>query len=158
MTVEGFGGLLVKIDKVERTLDRASTRAITEAVAFDAKKDYLRQAEADLSNRDFSNWHRGRPFQLGARYDMQADGTALVGPSPRTTGPWKVLTFGRRAYDKGGPTRKRRGKSRRGPSSGGSTRGRGTASKAKRTVEHETPGRVQRELHKRLAAIFASTR
>lgn len=151
---DDFATLNAKVLRFEQSLGKAGLRSITEAVALEAKKDYLSAAEGDLSNRDFSNWHRGRPFQLGARYDLTSDSSASVGPTPRTQGPWKVLTYGRHADDRGGPTRQRRGKSRRGPSRIGATRGKGTASKAARMVEERTPRRVSREVSKRLTAAF----
>lgn len=144
----GFGKLIAP----------AEIRKITNRVALAGKGDVLDQVVADIGpDRRMSGWAR---FQLGARYRVVSEGTAIVTPAP--PGPMRVLTFGRK------PTRLPKRKrlkvyaapfgtftaTKESPIQIGPTKGKGTFTKASRTITARSPARVHAEITRRLAKVF----
>lgn len=96
-------------------------------------------AGGDLS---LSNWRRGRPVNLGVRFDTVSAQTLEIGPRPRGRGPVRVLTEGRKA-----------GVSKRGrPVS--ASRGKGTWDRASAEMERELPDVARKHTSKVLRKHF----
>ena len=160
MTANGFDSLAHKVGALARDLDGRSLREITGRVALEAKNDIHTEAARDLgSDRRMSGWGR---FRFSAGYDLTSDHTAEI--KPRPAGPWVVLERGRRGKAAGQPKRKRtkvyrtpwglRTATKSAPFRTGGTRGHRTWTIAMRTVERETPQRIQQHARRTIARHF----
>lgn len=157
---DGFGPLVAKLGQIENHLSGGNIRKITNAVAFDAKKDVRKEAESDLgSDRKMSGWGR---FTFDASYKLTSDSTAEITPKPK--GPWVVLIKGRK-YKRTGQPKRRRSKVYRTPEGlrtatkakpfvQGRTRGKGTWDRAAKVMERETPKRIHRHTNDILKKVF----
>lgn len=116
------------------------SRQVLNRIGVAAKKDADEAVGGDVSDRSMSGWWRGRPIQVGARFDVVSADEVKVSPTPRSRGPWRVLEEGRQA----GTSKSRRG---RAPRTVGATRGKGTWSDAVDKMERRTPERFARELN-----------
>lgn len=142
-----LGGLARKIDRLADDLTGRAMREALNKVGQAAKDDVAEAVRRDLGDLSMSNWRRGRPIQLVARYDMVGDTGLAVTPAKRARGPMRVLQEGRRA----GVSKGRRG---RAPRRYGSSAGKGTWTNATRLVERRTTGRVAPEVRKAIARQF----
>ncbi len=104
-----------------------------------AKADAAEAVKGDLGDLSMSNWRRGKPIQIGARFDVKGT-TVDVMATPRSRGPWRVLESGRSAG-----VSKRRGR----PVS--ASAGKGTWSDAVKLMEDRTPKRAADHVGKVLA-------
>lgn len=153
-----FSELDAKLSGLARALSGQQLRKVTNKVALAAKKDVIAQTAKDLGpDLRFRNWGK---FRLSARYTLTSDTSAKVIPTP--PGPSKVLTFGRKA------TRLPKRRARKvymtpvGPRTAtkakpwriGPTRGKGTFSKASKTIARETPKRIHTEVRKAISDWF----
>lgn len=124
-----LAALAGKLGAIADALDGTSLRKLTSRVALAAKNDQLAHLDTELPGRKFRNW---RP-KLGAGYEVISDSAAVL--KPRPTGPWKVLTDGRK------PGSKQSRKAGR-LVAWGATEGRGTWMEGITVIRAETPGRV----------------
>jgi len=128
-----------------KDLDAVLTKAGTEAkeqAANAVKAEGSRRGS--LGDQSMSNWRRGNPFKIGARYDIEGT-TVSVTPDRRASGPWRVLEEGRSSggsFDMVLVGRARKDGTRRGKSRGrnqGGTTGKRTWSDAERLIEAKVP-------------------
>lgn len=130
-----LAGLAVKLDRVARDLTDAK---VLEAVGMRGKQIGTAEIGADTGgDARMSNWRRGRPINLSARFDVLDDSTVEIGPAKRARGPVKVLTFGRQPGMS-------RGTRRRAPRPVSASQGKGTWGRATESMERELPKVVQR--------------
>lgn len=122
---DDLAGLGRKVAKVRREL---TDQSLMRSVGMEGKKIGNAAISADAGgNLALTNWRRGKPVNLGVRFDNLSEATLQIAPSPRGRGPVRVLTDGRKA-----------GRSRRGrPVS--ASRGKGTWDKASAQMEQELP-------------------
>jgi hypothetical protein len=136
--------------KMDEFADKISGQAMARTlstIGVKAKADVGEAVRGDLGDMSMSNWRRGRPIQLSARFDVQGDDTIEVTPTPRARGPMRVLEQGRRAGVSRG-TRRRRAR----PVS--ASAGKGTWSDASRLIAERTPRRVAAAVHDAMRATF----
>jgi len=146
-----FASFSRKIDDFKGELDGSKLKRKLEQIGKEAKEDAAKAVRGDLGDASMSNWRRGSPIQILARYDLRSDHEIEVTPTPRSRGPWRVLEDGRQggaATDLVlvGRVRKKSGTRRaksRGRNQGG-TAGKSTWSDAVAIMERETPKRVDR--------------
>jgi hypothetical protein len=146
-----FASFNRKLDDFRSELDGTKLKAKLEDVGKAAKGDAAKALAADIGDQSMSNWWRGRPINLAARYELKGDSSIEVTPAPRARGPWRVLEDGRRGGSATdlvlvGRVRKKSG-TRRARSRGrnqGATAGKNTWSDAVQIMERETPKRVDR--------------
>jgi hypothetical protein len=145
-----FASFSRKIGDLESELDGSKLKAKLEQIGKESKGDAEKAVRGDLGDLSMSNWRRGSPIQILARYDLRSDHEIEVTPSPRARGPWRVLEDGRRggaATDLVLVGRVRKSGTRRAKSRGrnqGGTAGKSTWSDAVAIMERETPKRVDR--------------
>ena len=151
-----FASFSRKIDDFKDDLDGSKLQKKLEQIGKESKEDAAKAVRAEsskkgsLADESMSNWRRGNPFKITARYDIKSDHEIEVTPTPRSSGPWRVLEDGR----KGGAAtdlvlvgRVRKSGTRRAKSRGrnqGGTAGKSTWSDAVAIMERETPKRVDR--------------
>lgn len=123
------------LDRLAKSLSGSQMEAVVTDLGVAAKKDTEDAVRRDLGDLSMSNWRRGRPIAIGARFDIKNPTTAAVLPAPRARGPFKVLEQGRSAGMS-------RGTRRRASRTVGSTRGKRTWSDAERLIEQRTPKRA----------------
>jgi len=140
--VDTFASYNAKLTKLQRELDGSALKAAIDKIGIAAKGDALNALKSDIQDTSMSNWRRGRPIKMAARYDFKSDHEIEVHPTKPSGGPWKVLESGRRA-----------GTSKKGRRYGAS-RGKNTWSDALAIMERETPARVDKHIVK--AAIRKS--
>ena len=115
------------VAKVERTAKELTDERLLMAVGMAGKRIGTDAVKSDIGDLSMSNWRRGRPVQLGSRFDVKGDNAVEIGPGKRARGPVRVLTEGRKA----GASRKGRPVS--------SSRGKGTWTAAQTEMERELP-------------------
>lgn len=142
-------GMQSRLDRLARELERDAAEAVRSTPA----------ASGTLSDGSMSGWHRGRPVVLATRRTHRVSGarqSVLVTPD-RTAGLWRVLESGRQAQTKGdriarGVTKAGNVRMRRARRTLGATKGKGTWSRASRSMERtarrELPRHVQQVFHR----------
>ena len=140
MTTDSLAGLARKVKRLEKEL---SDESLMKSVGVKGKQignDAVKaSAGGDLS---LSNWRRGRPVNMGVRFDTVGAQTLEIGPNKRGRGPVRVLTDGRKV-----------GVSRRGrPVS--ASRGKGTWDRASAEMERELPRVAEKHTTKVLRRHF----
>jgi hypothetical protein len=148
---DDFASFNRKLDDFRSELDGTKLKAKLDQIGKAAKDDAAKAVQGDLGDQSMSNWRRGSPFKIEARYDLKGDHEIEVTPTPRARGPWRVLEDGRRGGSATdlvlvGRVRKKSG-TRRAKSRGrnqGATAGKNTWSEAVEIMERETPKRVDR--------------
>ena len=141
MTTDSLAGLARKVQRIEKEL---SDESLMRAVGLKGKQignsAIQSGAGGDLA---LSNWRRGRPINLGVRFDNVNPSTLEIAPRPRARGAVKVLNEGRKA-----------GTSRRGrPVS--ASRGKGSWTKASTEMERELPDVARKHTSKVLRKHFS---
>lgn len=131
-----FAGKLQAFEKL------TTGRPTLTAIGVGAKGDYAEAVHRDFGDDSMSNFRRGNPIRMVARFDLKGDSEVEVTLAGRAKGPGTVAERGRRA-----------GVSRRGRPYGAS-RGKQTWSDAVALMERRTPGRVEIETAKAIARIF----
>lgn len=147
MTDDSLSGLSRRLDRLADDLGGKALRDMLHAVGKAAKDDVAHAARGDIGDLSMSNWRRGRPIQITARYELVGDSGLEVLPAKRAAGPVRVLESGRKA----GQSRARRGRSSRRVSA---TAGKGTWTAATERVERLSPARIKPELTKAIARQF----
>jgi hypothetical protein len=130
MAADPLRDLSARLDGLAKDLGGDAMRKVMTDVGVEGKKSIDAAVRTDLGDTSFSNWRRGRPIQIGGRFDLKSDTSLEMLPARRAAGPMRVLTDGRAAGISKG--RKRQGRV-------GSTRGRGTWTEAEREIEQELP-------------------
>jgi hypothetical protein len=147
---DDFASFNRKLDDFRSELDGTKLKAKLDQIGKAAKDDAAKAVQADLGDQSASNWWRGRPIKIEARYDLKGDHEIEVTPTPKSRGPWRVFEDGRRggsATDLVLVGRVRKSGTRRAKSRGrnqGATAGKNTWSEAVEIMERETPKRVDR--------------
>ena len=141
MTADSLAGLARKVQRIEKEL---SDDSLMKAVGVKGKQ-IGNQAIQSAAGGDLalSNWRRGRPINMGVRFDTVNPSTLEIGPRPRGRGPVRVLTDGRKA-----------GVSKRGRPVSGS-RGKGTWDRASAEMERELPDVARKHTSKVLRKNFS---
>lgn len=147
MAEDDLGALARRLDRLANDLSGKALQDMLHAVGKAAKDDVAHAVRGDLGDLSMSNWRRGRPIQIAARYELVGDSGIEVLPAKRAAGPVRVLESGRQA----GESRARRGRSSRRVSA---TAGKGTWTAATERVERLTPARIKPELTKAIARQF----
>lgn len=148
--------------RVERFADDVAGRALRETlekIGQAAKKDAAEAVSGDLGDLSMSNWRRGRPIPIQARYEVRSDHEVELMPTPRSRGPWRVLEDGRQAVAAGGQVevgRRRKDGTRRTKRSRGqgSTRAKQTWSDAMALMDRRTPDRIDAEVKRAIRRRF----
>lgn len=138
---DSLAGLARKVQRLEKEL---SDDSLMKAVGVKGKQ-IGNQAIQSAAGGDLalSNWRRGRPVNIGVRFDNVNPQTLEIGPRPRGRGPVRVLTDGRKA-----------GVSKRGrPVS--ASRGKGTWDRASAEMERELPDVARKHTSKVLRKNFS---
>lgn len=149
-----------RIEKLQRALEGPELEKVLHELGKGAKGDAVKAVQADIKDTSMSNWRRGAPIEIAARYDQVAENAIDVGPERKNRGPWRVLEDGRQAggaYDLVQVGRRRKDGTRRGKSRGrnqGATEGKQTWTDAVAIMDSETPKRVAKEHDKVLRDIF----
>lgn len=140
MTVaDSFGSFARKVDKISREL---TDESMLRSVGMAGKRIGTEAVTRDIGDLSMSNWRRGRPINLGARFDVLGDNSVEVSPRRGGRGPMRVLNDGRKP-----------GVSRRGRPVSGS-RGKGTWSDATQAMERELPKVAHQHVTKVLRRHF----
>lgn len=140
MTTDSLAGLARKVKRLEKEL---SDESLMKSVGVKGKQIGNRNIQADAGgDLGLSNWRRGRPINMGVRFDTVSAQTLEIGPRPRARGAVRVLSEGRKA-----------GVSRRGrPVS--ASRGKGTWDRASAEMERELPRVAEKHTTKVLRRHF----
>ena len=148
--------------RVERFEKELTDDALGHAIGKMAKEEASAGANADLTNADFSGWRRGGPIKLDTGYNIVGRGQVQLKPTPKSAGPWTVLSVGRNAGDASigpmqGPTLTKTGKVSRAKRKrwNGSTKGKGTADKVHAEIEKKAPKVVDVQIAKAINKIFS---
>jgi hypothetical protein len=140
VTTDSLAGLARKVQRIEKEL---SDESLMRAVGMKGKQignsAIQSGAGGDLG---LSNWRRGKPVNLGVRFDNVNPSTLEIGPRPRARGAVKVLNEGRKA----GTSRKGRPVS--------ASRGKGSWDRASTEMERELPDVAKRHTSKVLRKHF----
>lgn len=142
---------VAKFTRAAQSLQGPAAAKRLTAIGVKAKADASKAVRGDLGDTSMSHWRRGRPIDIAARFEQDAD-SITVTPTPRSRGPWRVLEDGRRgggAYDLVQVGRRRKDGTRRARSRGrnqGATRGRNTWTEATELMAKETPKRHNKAL------------
>jgi hypothetical protein len=156
---DDFAAFAKKLDNLEKELDGAGKQRMLETLGKGGKTDAYAAVAGDLGDHSMSHWRRGRPIDINARYDVKGD-TVEITPTPRSSGPWRVLEDGRQgggSHDLVLVGRVRKDGTRRARSRGrssGATRGKGTWSDAEERIGRETPKRAEQEFVKSLKKVL----
>jgi hypothetical protein len=141
VTTDSLAGLARKVQRIEKEL---SDESLMRAVGMKGKQignsAIQSGAGGDLG---LSNWRRGKPVNLGVRFDNVNPSTLEIGPRPRARGAVKVLNEGRKA----GTSRKGRPVS--------ASRGKGSWDKASTEMERELPDVARKHTQKVLRRHFS---
>lgn len=136
--VESFVGFARKLEQVQRDM---TDRATLTRLGMGLKDDFTEAVRADFGDVSMSNFRRGNPIQMQARFTVE--GTEVtVEPSGKSKGPSTVAQRGRRA-----------GVSRKGRRYGASP-GKGTWDAAERLMVEHTPKRAHGEFVRTLRKQF----
>jgi hypothetical protein len=138
-------GLNRKLDSLANSLTK-DTRKLLTAVGVEGKSVGKSAVQADIGDLSMSNWRRGRPIQIGLRFDVVSGSAVEIKPNPRASGPMRVLEQGRRAGMSNG--RKRKGRV-------GATAARRTWTDATKRMEKELPKVVHRHTQATLRRLFS---
>ena len=140
MTTDSLAGFARKVQRIEKEL---SDESLMRAVGVKGKQ-IGNQAIQSAAGGDLglSNWRRGRPINLGVRFDNVNPSTLEIGPRPRGRGPVRVLNEGRK------PGVSRRGR----PVS--ASRGKGTWDRASAEMDRELPRVAEKHTSKVLRKHF----
>ena len=114
--------------KVDKAVKEASDESLLRAVGMAGKRIGTDTIKADTGgDAQMTNWRRGRPINLSARFDEVGTSAVEIAPGVRARGPVRVLNDGRK------PGMSRRGR----PVSG--SRGKGTWGRATDDMERQLP-------------------
>ena len=155
-----FDSFARRVEQFHDALEGPPAKALLMKIGMAAKGDAAEALRADIGDMSMSNWRRGKPFDLAARFDILSDSEVEVLPARKAAGPWRVLEEGRKpggAYDLVQVGRRRKDGTRRGKSRGrnqGATAGKGTWSDALAIMDAKTPGRVNAEIENHLRRAF----
>jgi hypothetical protein len=127
-------GLNRKLDNLADSLSK-DTRKMLNAVGMEGKTIGRNSVTGDIGDLSMSNWRRGRPIQIGLRFDLRS----------KASGPLRVLEQGRSAGMSKG--RKRKGRV-------GSTAGRGTWTAATDRMAKDLPKVVHEHTRTQLRKLF----
>lgn len=125
-----LAGLNRKLESLSKDLTGPGLRRALTKVGMEGKSLTSAAVQGDLGDLSMSNWRRGRPIQIGVRFNVLSDSAVEFTPTPRSSGPMRVLEQGRQAGASKG--RKRKGRV-------GATAGRGTWTDATKKMEQELP-------------------
>jgi hypothetical protein len=137
-------GLNRKLDNLADSLSK-DTRKMLNAVGMEGKTIGRNSVTGDIGDLSMSNWRRGRPIQIGLRFDIRSDSSVEIAPVPKASGPLRVLEQGRSAGMSKG--RKRKGRV-------GSTAGRGTWTAATDRMAKDLPKVVHEHTRTQLRKLF----
>lgn len=139
---DSFAQFARKLEQVERDM---SDRATLTRLGMGAKDDFAEAVRGDFGDLSMSNWRRGRPIEMQARFTVSAS-EVTVEPAGRARGPVTVAERGRRA----GVSNRRASRGRR----YGASAGKGTWTDAEKLMVDRTPKRAHDELVKSLRKLF----
>ena len=108
MAADPIRDLAQRLERLAADLNGEQMRRVVTGLGVEGKKDIDAAVRADLGDASFSNWRRGRPIQIGGRFDEVSPTAITLLPAKRAGGPMKVLTDGRSAGISKG--RKRKGR------------------------------------------------
>lgn len=129
--------------KVDKVIAEVSDESLLRAVGMAGKRIGTDAIRADTGgDARMSNWRRGRPINLSARFDEVGSSAVEIAPGVRARGPVRVLNDGRQP-----------GVSRRGRPVSGS-RGKGTWGRATGEMERELPRTAHEHVTKVLRKHF----
>lgn len=148
MGVQGLDSALAGFSKLAEAFGPRQMEEFLRDVGDAGKVAAADALAADIGDQSMSNWRRGNPFDLAAKYDLVHGSAVEILPRPRARGPWRVLEEGRKpggAYDLVQVGRARKDGTRRAKSRGrnqGATAGKGTWSDALQIIEKDVPARL----------------
>ena len=140
MTTDSLAGLARKVQRIEKEL---TDESLMRSVGMKGKQIGNQAIQSDAGgDLGLSNWRRGRPINMGVRFDNVNPSTLEIGPRPRGRGPVRVLNEGRK------PGVSRRGR----PVS--ASRGKGTWDRASAEMDRELPRVAEKHTSKVLRKHF----
>lgn len=139
------------LNRLASNLTGQQMRSVMTELGVAAKKDAEDAVRRDIGDLSMSNWRRGRPIQIGARFDVTTATIVNVTPTPRSRGPFKVLEQGRQAGMS-------RGTRRRAARRVGRSRSQRTWTDAERIVEQRTPKRAMDAMTKLILRVVGGGR
>jgi hypothetical protein len=164
MTAQTFGVFAKKIERVADELNGEAARERLTRVAVKTKPDVAEAVKGDLGDTSMSGWRRGKPFDIGGRYEIKSDTEFEITPQRKGYGPMRVLEQGRQAYSAGDKRRKGSYKSKKTglvterfravKRNVGATQGKGTWSDAVGLMQDRVPNRIAKQFHKDLSKIL----
>ena len=140
-----LAGLAKKIDSLNDSLSN-DTKRLLNRVGMEGKANATSAIKGDLGDLSMSNWRRGKPIPIGVRFNILSGSEVEFTPTPRASGPMRVLEDGRRAGMSKGKKRKGRV---------GATAGRGTWSDTVAKMETELPKVVHEHTLATLRKLFS---
>ena len=150
MPADAVDAFVIQMDAMAAGIGGKDLDAVLAKAGVEAKEQAAKAVQSEgsrkgsLADQSMSNWRRGSPFKIGARYDIQGT-TVSVTPERRASGPWRVLEEGRASggsFDMVLVGRARKDGTRRGRSRGrnqGGTAGKSTWSDAEKLIEAKVP-------------------
>jgi hypothetical protein len=138
MPADELDAFAARLEVMATAIGADGLKAVMHEVGVAAKDDVKVAVRGDIGDTSMSNWRRGRPIQIAARYDFVNASAIQVKPTPRSIGPMSVLESGRSG-----------GVSKRGRRYSGS-RGKRTWSTAVRLIDKTFPQRAGDALMKQL--------
>ena len=164
MPVDGLDRSLRRLAVMKRELsgDAESKRLLRIARAVRPMADA--QVRADIGDQSMSGWSHRSPVPIVSRARLSSPTSAVVEPTPKTRGPWRVMQSGRQAYAAGDRRvagvryRKRTNdyvlKTRLVKRNVGATRGRGTWTKAESAMATAARSQHTREVISKFRSTF----
>ena len=150
MPADAIDAFVVQMNAMAAGIGGRDLDAVLTKVGLEAKEQAAKAVQSEgsrrgsLGDQSMSNWRRGNPFKIGARFDIEGT-TVSVTPDRRASGPWRVLEEGRASggsFDMVLVGRARKDGTRRGRSRGrnqGGTTGKRTWSDAEKLIEAKVP-------------------
>lgn len=143
----------IRLQKLAKNLSGPQMKAVLDKAGVEAKKDVTEAVRGDIGDTSMSNWRRGRPIDIGARFKDDGPDAIVILPASRSGGPMRVLEEGRKAggsHDLILVGKARKDGTRRAKSRGrnqGATSGKNTWTEAGVLIDKRTPPRLLDGIH-----------
>ena len=159
MIEDTFATYQAKLAELQRTMSGSDLTRMSHTVAVQAQGDAADAVQSTLHGPGFSGWRPGKVIALTTKVTDTGIGRSVLLPAGASAGPWTVAESGRHPMHgpkitSGGKSGIRKISRARVKRYNGETQGKGTTTRAHRTIAERTPARMQALYAERLIRIF----